>query len=280
MLKYLTLSAMIKIPRVRAFLIHLAISFAIFLVLAYLIFVYWYPLPFFHTDGGWQGFRIVVGVNLVLGPLLTLIVYKPGKPGLKFDLTLIGLLQAIALTWGTWVTYTERPVAVIYTLQYFTPVSAKVLTQVGVPLQSLTTYGGKSPVPIYVDLPQDRDEQQKYLAQAVSSGTPLYLFTELYQKFDTESLRILKQQSDRLYSYLESDVKGQQLLTEFFQIHPELYNRYLFIPLHSRYQRLVIVVDAVDLTFKDTLNINVTHFILGRKKPNQPAAKATTKQGE
>ena len=96
---------MIKIPRVRAFLIHLAISFVIFLVLAYMIVVYWYPLPFFHTDGGWQGFRIIVGVNLVLGPLLTLIVYKPGKPGLKLDLTLIGMAQALALSWGIWVTY-------------------------------------------------------------------------------------------------------------------------------------------------------------------------------
>lgn len=261
---------MIKIPRVRAFLIHLAISFVIFLLLAYLIVIYWYPLPFFHTDGGWQGIRIIAGVDLVLGPLLTLIVYKPGKPGLKLDLTLIGLAQAVALTWGIWVTYVERPVAVVYTLKYFTPVSARLLGQVGVAQEDLVTYGDKPPVPIYVDLPQATEEQQKYLAQAVSSGTPLYLFTELYQKFDSESLQILKQQSDQLYSYLESDKKGQRLLEAFFQIHPELYNRYLFIPLHSRYQRLVIVVDAVDLTFKDTLNINVTHYLLGRKKTNQP----------
>lgn len=260
---------MIKIPRIRAFLIHLAISFAIFFVLAYLIVVYWYPLPFFHTDGGWQGIRIIAGVDLVLGPLLTLIVYKPGKPGLKLDLTLIGLAQAMALTWGIWVTYTERPVAVVYSLKYFTPVSAKLLSQVGISQKSLTVYGKNNPVPIYVDLPQERDAQQKYLAQAVSSGTPLYLFTELYQKFDRESLQILKQQSDQLYRYLESDPTGQKLLTAFFQIHPELYNRYLFIPLHSRYQRLVIVVDAADLSFKDTLNINVTHFIMGAKKKNQ-----------
>jgi len=261
---------MIKIPRIRAFLIHLAISFVIFLLLAYLIVIYWYPLPFFHTDGGWQGIRIIAGVDLVLGPLLTLIVYKPGKPGLKLDLTLIGLAQAAALTWGIWVTYVERPVAVVYTLKYFTPVSARLLSQVGVAQEGLITYGDKHPVPIYVDLPQTTEEQQKYLAQAVSSGTPLYLFTELYQKFDSESLQILKQQSDQLYSYLESDTKGQRLLEAFFQIHPELYNRYLFIPLHSRYQRLVIVVDAVDLTFKDTLNINVTHYLLGRKKTKQP----------
>lgn len=257
---------MIKIPRVRAFLIHLAISFVIFAVLAYLIVVYWYPPPFFHTDGGWQGFRIIVGVNLVLGPLLTLIVYKPGKPGLKLDLTLIALAQVAALTWEIWVTYTERPVAVVYTLQYFTPVSAKLLSNVGVAQESLTTYGDKIPVPIYVDLPQAPGEHQKYLAQAVSSGTPLYLFTELYQKFDSESLQILKQQSDQLYRHLETDPVGKQLLDKFFQIHPELYNRYLFIPLHSRYQRLVIVVDAADLSFKDTLNINVSRYLLGQEK--------------
>ncbi len=260
---------MLKIPRIRAFLVHLAISFVIFLVLAYLLVVTWYPLPFFHTDGGWQGFRIIVGVTLVLGPLLTLIVYQPGKPGLKLDLSLIGLAQAIALTWGVWVTYTERPVAVVYTLKYFTPVSGIELIKVGVPRSSLKSYGDKTPVPIYVDLPLDMEAQQKYLAQAVSSGTPLYLFTELYKKFDGESLQILKQQSDQLYQHLESDPAGKQQLHAFFQIHPELYNRYLFIPLHARYQRLVIVVDAINLSFVDTLDINVSHYLLGRKKPRQ-----------
>ena len=257
---------MIKIPRVRAFLIHLAISFIIFLVLAYLIITYWYPLPFFYTDGGWQGLRIIVSVNLVLGPLLTLIVYKPGKPGLKLDLTLIGLAQAAALTWGIWITYTERPVAVIYTLDHFTSVSAKLLNNAGLSQENIKSYGYTSPVPIYVDLPQEPDQQKKYLAQAVSSRTPLYLFTELYQKFDTENMQILKQQNDRLYNHLESDAEGQRLLDAFFRIHPELYNRYMFIPLHSRYKRVVIVVDAVDLSFRDTLNIDVTHYLLGQKK--------------
>ncbi|MCG6936115.1 MAG: hypothetical protein LJE73_09510, partial [Proteobacteria bacterium] len=71
------------ISRWRAFLIHLGISLVIFLILAYIILIKWYPVPFFYTDGGWQGVRIVAAVDLVLGPLLTLLVYKHGKPGLK-----------------------------------------------------------------------------------------------------------------------------------------------------------------------------------------------------
>ena len=261
---------MFKIPRVNAFLIHLTISFVIFLILAYLIVFHWYPIPYFHTDGGWRGIRIIAGVDLVLGPLLTLIVYKPGKPGLKFDLTMIGLAQAVALTWGIWVTYTERPVAVVYAMDHFTPVSAISLNQIDYPLEKLSMYGDIKPVPIYVDLPQDVDGLQTYLKQSVGSGIPLYYFTGLYTKFNSENLQVLKKQSDQLVSFLESDENGKRLLNTFFKTHPELYNRYLFIPLHTRYKRLVIVLDATDLSYKGSLNINVSEFILGRIKRNKP----------
>ena len=266
---------MFKKPRINAFLIHLTISFAILLVPTYYIVFHWYPFPYFYTDGGWQGIRILAAVSLALGPLLTLIVYKPGKPGLKFDLTLIGLAQAAALTWGIGVTYTERPVALVYTLNHFTPVSAKSLTKMKYPLEELGLYGDKTPVPVYADLPQDPIQQQKYLAQAVGSRTPLYLFTELYKKIDSETLQILKQRSDQLFTYIESDEEGKQLLDTFFQIHPELYNHYLFIPLHSRYKRLVIVLDATNLNYRGTLDINVTEFLLhGTKRKKPEPAKA------
>jgi hypothetical protein len=259
-----------NIPRINAFLVHFSISFVIFLILAYLIVFDWYPLPYFHTDGGWRGIRIIAGVDLVLGPLLTLIVYKPGKPGLKLDLTLIALAQAAALTWGVWVTHTERPVALVYALDYFTPVAAKSLSYMEFPLESLSMYGEKAPVPVYVDLPKDIEQQQQILAQAIGSGTPLFLFTDLYTEFNTENLKILRQRSDKLFKYLESDKRGKRLLNRFFQTHPELYNHYLFIPLHSRYKRQVIVLDPTNLGYKGSLNINVTEFLLDKGKLKNP----------
>lgn len=257
---------MFKKPRINAFLIHITISFAVLLVPAYLIVFHWYPFPYFHTDGGWQGIRILAGVSLVLGPLLTLIVYKQGKPGLKFDLTMIGLAQAVALIWGIWITYTERPVAVVYTMNYFTSVPAKSLTKLGFNHRRLAMYGHETPVPIFLDLPKDIDNKQKYLAQAIGSGIPLYLFTDLYKNIDTESLKIIKQNSDELYKYLESDENGRQLLDTFFQTQPELYDHYLFIPLHSRYKWLVIVLDATNLSYTGTLDISATEFLLGLTK--------------
>ena len=80
--------------RVQAFFVHIGISLAVFGVLAYLVATVWYPDFFFATEGGWQGLRLLLGVDLVLGAMLMLIVYRARKPGLRFDLTAIGLIQA------------------------------------------------------------------------------------------------------------------------------------------------------------------------------------------
>ena len=82
--------------RFRAFTIHLTSSILIFLFFLGLMFFVWYPVPYFEIDGGWKVLRILAGVDVVLGPLLTLIVFKPGKPSLKFDMSVIVLVQLVA----------------------------------------------------------------------------------------------------------------------------------------------------------------------------------------
>ena len=87
--------------RWKAFGIHLAISLVVFLALLGIIILLWYPGILFSIDGGWEGLKIVMGVDVVLGPLLTLVVFKVGKPGLKFDLTCIAVAQIACMVTGT-----------------------------------------------------------------------------------------------------------------------------------------------------------------------------------
>ena len=73
--------------------------------------------------------RIIIGIDLILGPLLTLIVFKAEKPGLKFDLTAIGTLQAACLAAGLYIVYSERPLFFIYYDRYFYSSSADTITR-------------------------------------------------------------------------------------------------------------------------------------------------------
>lgn len=97
--------------RYQAFAAHFGISLVIFLVLVLLVFTVWYPGLLMQADNSWeQALMMIAGVDLVLGPLLTLIVFNPKKKSLKMDLSIIALCQLAALVAGLYTVNSSRPV--------------------------------------------------------------------------------------------------------------------------------------------------------------------------
>ena len=119
--------------------IHLALSTIIFLVFLYILIFHWYPLPYFHSDGGWQGVRIMLFVDVVLGPLLTFIVFNYKKPRNKiiFDLSIIAVIQIGALIWGVNAVYNGRPVVIVYYEGSFNSQEARVFYDLGVDVNKI-----------------------------------------------------------------------------------------------------------------------------------------------
>lgn len=110
--------------RWKAAAIHSSISAIVALIVGTLLFGVWYPPPYFRASGAGELILLLVGVDLCIGPLLTLIVFKRGKPGLKFDLLAIGLVQTIALLYGMSVIVESRPVFLVGVVDRFVLVSA------------------------------------------------------------------------------------------------------------------------------------------------------------
>ena len=104
----------ISMNRWKAFALHFALSVAVFASLLGIIMTLWYPGVLFNIDGGWSGLKLVMGVDVILGPLLTLVIFRAGKPGLKFDLGCIAALQIACMTAGVWVVYQSRPIALVF----------------------------------------------------------------------------------------------------------------------------------------------------------------------
>lgn len=170
--------------RFAAFSIHLGISFLIFLVLAYLVVFEWYPGIFFDTDGGWRGMRIIIAVDLVLGPLLTLIVFKAGKPGLKFDLTLIALVQFACLSAGTYVVFSERPIAVVFSDGRFSVMNkGDYLDEGADQVPNLRHFPGDSPKWVTVELPASSDDEAVLRRDRFKSGRLVSTLSDLYIPF-------------------------------------------------------------------------------------------------
>ena len=152
--------------------IHLLISAAIAAAALFLTLRVWYPPPLFTAEGGSELLFIMVAVDVVIGPLITLIIFKPGKSGLRFDLTVIALVQASALVYGVHVMFVARPVYIVLVDNQFETVRANDLdpanvAQAPAAFQSVPHTG---PVFVAVDLPKDIKILREIIAQTQKSG--------------------------------------------------------------------------------------------------------------
>jgi hypothetical protein len=110
----------------RAALVHLGLSALVGLAAAALVFGLWFPYPYRHLVGGQNLFLILVGVDVVCGPLLTSVLFTPRKSRreLALDLSLIALVQLAALGYGVHVISEARPVVLAFEADRFVAVTA------------------------------------------------------------------------------------------------------------------------------------------------------------
>ncbi|WP_168542254.1 MULTISPECIES: TfpX/TfpZ family type IV pilin accessory protein [unclassified Acinetobacter] len=105
--------------RIHFFIKHLTLSFIVALVLLGLIFYCWYPTPLAKTVGVTHIILMLFAIDIIIGPLLGLLVYKEHKKTLKFDLSVIILIQISALMYGVYSLEQGRPAWLVYNVDRF-----------------------------------------------------------------------------------------------------------------------------------------------------------------
>lgn len=177
--------------RWHAFAYHILLSAVIFLVLAAIIVFYWYPDFLFVTDGGWQGIRLIAGIDFIIGPTLTLIIYKQGKKGLIFDLTFIAAVQFICLAAGIYTVYQERPISVVFFNGEFHTLSEGAYKLHNISADSIDSLNPMTPSWFYVELPKDKKVRSTLIMNQLVDG-PLYLKSEYYSPYSSHLSDVAK----------------------------------------------------------------------------------------
>ncbi len=105
---------------------HLLASIVVACGVAALVFGVWYPYPYDELAGGRGLFMLLVSVDVVCGPLLTLVVYSASKPRKELwrDIGIVVLLQLGALGFGLFSMMQARPVYLAFEGDRFRVVSA------------------------------------------------------------------------------------------------------------------------------------------------------------
>ncbi len=106
--------------------IHLCISALVAALAGLLVFAVWFPFPYREVSGGRELFLLVIMVDVMLGPLITLAVFNRAKPRaeLRRDLTVVAVLQIAGLLYGLWSVSLARPVHLVFEIDRFRVVHA------------------------------------------------------------------------------------------------------------------------------------------------------------
>jgi len=170
-----------SLNRYQASFTHLLLSAIVLAIFFLLVFFVWYPAPYFYIEGTHTVILLLIGVDLVIGPLLTLVIFKPGKPGLKLDLSLIVVVQITALLYGAYTIHSERPYFVVFNAEQFTIVPASELGKLNMQLlEPGIEYRHAGPSYVYIDRSSNLTMQ---MFKSIVSGPPIEHRPEFYKDF-------------------------------------------------------------------------------------------------
>ena len=237
--------------------IHLGISLVVAILVGCLIYFVWYPHPYFQVAGGSNLMLLIMGVDIVVGPLLTLVVYKAGKKGLRFDLACIAMLQAAAFFYGLSVIARARPVFIVAALDRFIPIYANDLDDADLAQAKQPEFATRSwtgPRLVGAKLPTDTKERNDLTFSGVS-GKDLEKFPKYYVPYADVSDAMLVKAKPLSDLATKSPVNGA-IVNRYIGTKGQIIDQLAYLPLSGRTEAYTMVLSRTTRQPLDVLAID------------------------
>lgn len=230
--------------RWKAASIHLSISAGIAVIACILFLGVWYPGAYFHAAGADELVILLVGVDLAIGPLLTLIVFRAGKRGLRFDLAAIGVAQAIALFYGCHVVLQSRPIFLVADVDRFVLVAANEIADEDLDRGAEPQFRTRSwtgPRLAAAVLPTDIQERNKLVFEA-GTGHDVQFQPKYYRPYQAVWPSFQKQ-ARSLDSLASKGSAAPKIIDSYLTKSGKKADSVLWFPLQARKSDAVMLVD-------------------------------------
>jgi hypothetical protein len=174
--------------RLRAFALHLLGSATLLSLVLAGMYIGWYRWPGWYLAGMRAVAIILIGVDVALGPLLTLVIASPAKPRrtLARDIAIIVIVQLAALVYGTVTLWHGRPLYYAFSVDRLQMVQAYDLDAREIALgrqqnPALAPQWHSLPRWIWAPLPDDPKLQKQIMAAAIVGGADVIQMPRYFQ---------------------------------------------------------------------------------------------------
>jgi hypothetical protein len=170
----------------KAMAVHFGLSLLVAALFAWLVFTVWYLYPFSEMSGGTELFILVIAVDIICGPLLTFMLFSPTKPRkeLVTDISLIVVIQLLAMCYGIWNVWLARPLYLVNE-----GVKFHVVSRVGIDVASLKALAPELQPqlfrgPLKVTLRDIAENEQDKMNALIQTGKDKAQLPQLYIPYD------------------------------------------------------------------------------------------------
>lgn len=242
--------------RWKASAIHLAISALVAVSAVALIALVWFPGPLFEATGSRELVMLLIGIDVAIGPLITLLVYREGKRGMKFDLAVIAISQAAALLYGLHAFLAVRPAYTVFAVDRFVVVPASQLSREDLDDAVAPSYRRipwTGPTLVAARLPEDPAERMK-LAESGLAGKDVDRLPRYYEAYENQREQVLAK-AQPLAGLDALGGPAKRVLDDFLARSGGTAADFAYLPLQIPKQNMIGIVRRSDATFVAMLPI-------------------------
>jgi hypothetical protein len=248
--------------RLKAFSLHLLSSATVLTLILGSLYFGWYRWPGWHLTDVTQVVLVMVCVDVVLGPTLTLIIANKNKPRreLTRDIGIIVVVQLCALIYGTASLWSGRPLYYAFSENVLQLVQAYDIDTAEAEAgrrqnPGLAPHWYSLPRWIWAPLPQNAEEREKIFASAVSGGDDVISMPRYFKPWEDglPSLRSQLKKVDDVAYFAKGEKKK---LKERMKAAGWPDDKLNAMPLTGRGHPLLAVFDPVTLKITATLKAN------------------------
>jgi hypothetical protein len=206
---------------------HVFASTCLLLIIVGALYLGWYRWPGWYLADMLTVLPIAVGVDVVIGPLLTFVIASPTKPRrtLARDIAFIVFVQLVALGYGCTTLWKGRPLYYAYSAKQITVVQASQLTSAAITLAQqhnpeLAPHWYSLPRWVYATFPDDGNARAETVRAILNGGSGVTSLPRYYQPWQNglPELRkqLLKVDTWQFFSKRDKAVLKQRLVAQGF----------------------------------------------------------------
>jgi hypothetical protein len=239
--------------RLKAFGLHLLASAAVLTLTLGTLYLGWYHWPGWYLADVPRVVAVMAGVDLALGPTLTLIIASSKKlrRELTRDIAVIVAVQLIALVYGTTALWHGRPLYYAFSENCLQAVQAYDLDAHELDLArqqnpEFVPHWYSLPRWIWAPLPEDAEERARIIASAIGGGADVISMPRYFKRWD-DGLPALRGQLKKVDNVAYFSAAEKKRLKEHMRASGLATDQQNAMPLTGRGHPLLAVIDPSTL---------------------------------